>query len=93
MGVRKSVHDEERSGLHSAVSCDLLQSERLRFTILELWRKFPQISRTLLCEIIIVLRKMCFEEAHRRSSMRLVPFFFLERYHKDGDEFLIAPCK
>jgi hypothetical protein len=54
------VHDEERSGLPSVVSDDLVQSvdqkicERRWFTISELSCEFPQISRTFLYEIITI---------------------------------------
>jgi transposase len=56
---RINVHDEERSGRPSVVSDDLVQNvdqeicERRRFTISELSCEFPQISRTVPCEIII----------------------------------------
>jgi hypothetical protein len=55
---RTDVHDEERSGRPSVVSDDLVQSvdqkicERWRFTIPEISCEFPQISRTVLYEII-----------------------------------------
>jgi hypothetical protein len=53
-----NVHNEEGSGWLSVVSDDLVQSvdqkicERWRFTVLELLCEFPQISRTVLYEII-----------------------------------------
>jgi hypothetical protein len=47
----KKLYDEERSGRSSVVSDDL-QNERRRFTISELSREFPQISRTVLYQII-----------------------------------------
>jgi hypothetical protein len=50
---RTNVHDEEQSGTPSVVSDDLVQSERWRFTISTLSCEFPQISCTLLYEIII----------------------------------------
>jgi hypothetical protein len=55
---RKNIQDEERSGRPSIVSDDLVQSfdrkncERRRFTTSELSCEFPQISRTVLYEII-----------------------------------------
>jgi hypothetical protein len=57
-----NVHDEGQSGRPSVVSDDFFQNidkkncERWRFTISELSYEFPQISRTLLYEIIIVRR-------------------------------------
>jgi hypothetical protein len=51
---RTSVHDDEQSDRHSAVSDDLVQGvdqklcDRRRFTISELSCEFPQISSTLL---------------------------------------------
>jgi transposase len=55
---RTNVYDEERSGRPFVVSDDLVQSvdqktgERRRFTISELSCQFPQLSRTVLYEII-----------------------------------------
>jgi hypothetical protein len=55
---RTNVHDEERSGRLSVVSDDFVRSVdqkicgRRRFTISELSCGFPQISRTVLYEMI-----------------------------------------
>jgi len=55
---RENVHDEARSGRPSLVSDDLVRkvNERVRddrgFTISYLSLHFPQISRTLLCDIV-----------------------------------------
>ena len=52
------MHDDARSGLPSLVNDDLVRkvNERLRddrrFTISDLSLHFPQISRTLLCDIV-----------------------------------------
>jgi hypothetical protein len=51
---RTNVHDEERSGRPSVVRDDLIENERRRFIISEFLREFPQISPTVLCEIIAV---------------------------------------
>jgi hypothetical protein len=57
---RTNVHDEDQSGQPSVVSDDLVQSvdkkicEKQHFTISELLCEFPQISCTVLCEIITV---------------------------------------
>ena len=55
---RENVHDEARSGRPSLVNDDLVRNvnERVRddrrFTISDLSLHFPQISRTLLCDIV-----------------------------------------
>jgi hypothetical protein len=81
----------------SVVNDDLAQSERRRFKISELFCEFPQISRTGLCIITVKIgshHKFCTRRvpkmltgAHKTQTMAsaLTP---LERYHKDGDEFL-----
>jgi len=52
------VHDEYRSGCSSTVNDDLVDKgnnkigENCQFVISELSTCFPQISRTLLCEIV-----------------------------------------
>jgi hypothetical protein len=57
---RTNVHDEERSGRPFVMSDDLIESvhqkfcERRRFSISELLCQFPQISCTVLYEIITV---------------------------------------
>ena len=57
-GGRENVHDEARSGCPSLVKDDLVRkvSERVhddrRFTISDLSLHFPQISRTLLYDIV-----------------------------------------
>jgi hypothetical protein len=72
--------------------------ERRSFTISELSCEFPQISLTLLCDIITVRlsndRKFCerwvpkmLTGAHKMQKMAS-GLTFLQRYHKDGDEFL-----
>ncbi|GFT80504.1 HTH_48 domain-containing protein [Trichonephila clavipes] len=55
---RQSVHEEERSGRPSLINDDLVEllrqrmMENRRFTIAELSNHFPQISRSLLYEIV-----------------------------------------
>ena len=55
---RENVHDEARSGRPSLVNADLVRkvNERVRddrrFTISDLFLHFPQISRTLLYDIV-----------------------------------------
>jgi hypothetical protein len=89
-------------GQPSAVSDDLVQSvdqticERWGFTISELWYELPQISCTLLYEIItdrlgyqVCARSVpkMLKVAHKMQRMTSV-LTYLEWYHKDGDEFL-----
>jgi hypothetical protein len=100
--VRTNIHDEERSGRTSVASDDLPQSvdkkicERRRFTISELSCEFPQISCTVLYDVITV--RLGYHKfwarwdpkmpigAHKTRTMASA-FTFLERYHKDDDEF------
>jgi hypothetical protein len=79
------------------VSDNLIQSadqkicERRHFTISELLREFPQISCTLLYEIITATKVLCkigSENAHGYTQNAENSFDFLERYHKYGDGFL-----
>jgi hypothetical protein len=51
---RTNVHDEQRSGQPYVMSDQLVQSERRRFTILEVSYELPHISHTLLYDIIVV---------------------------------------
>jgi hypothetical protein len=101
--VRTNVHDEDRSGRPCAVSDDLVQSveqqicERRLFTVSELSCESPQISRAVLNEIITVrlgCQKFCsrwipkiLTGAHKTQRMASA-LTYLERHHKDGDEFL-----
>jgi hypothetical protein len=74
----------------SVVSDDLVQSvdqtncERQCFTISKLLCEFPQISCTLLYEIIR------HKNAHKRAQNTENDFGldFLERHHTDGNEYL-----
>ncbi|KAJ4434843.1 hypothetical protein ANN_23414 [Periplaneta americana] len=65
---RQSVHDEERSGRPSLINDDRVElvrqciMENRRFTISELSSHFPQISRSLLHEIVtkhLLFKKVC----------------------------------
>jgi hypothetical protein len=103
MGGRTNIHVEERSGRPSVVSDDLVQTvdqkicERRRFTISELSCEFPQISRTVLYKTVTVrlgYHKFCatwvpkmITGVHKTQRMASA-VIFLERHHKDGDEFL-----
>jgi hypothetical protein len=104
MGGRTNVYDEGRSHRPSIVSDDLDQSvdqnicKRRCFKISKLPCEFPQISLTLLYEIITVRLgyhkfwagwdpKMI-KGDHKTQRMASAFIDFSERYHKDGDEFL-----
>jgi hypothetical protein len=90
-------------GQPSVVSDDLVQSvdqkicERRRFTISELSCEFSQTSCTVLYEIITVrlgYRNFCATRVLKilmgaqRTQRVASALTFLERYQKDGDEFL-----
>jgi hypothetical protein len=103
VGGRTNVPDEERSGQPSVVSDDLVQivdqkiCERRRFTIVDLSCEFPQISCTIMYEIIAVrlgYHKFCSKwvtkmliDAHKTQRMASV-LTLLEEYYKDDNEFL-----
>jgi hypothetical protein len=86
-----NVHDEEQCGQQSVVSDDLVQSvdqkrfSNDRFTISELSREFPQISRPVRNEIITVrlgCHKFCarwvlkmLTGVHRMQRMALILTF------------------
>ncbi|KAJ4447820.1 hypothetical protein ANN_09828 [Periplaneta americana] len=100
---RQSVHDEERSGRPSHINDDHVEvvrqciMENRRFTITELSSHFPQISRSLLHEIVtkhLLFKKVCARRVPENLSsepkmQRLgAALTFLQRYRDDGDEFL-----
>jgi hypothetical protein len=100
---RINVHSEERNDRPSVVSDDLVQSvekicEKQSCRISVLSCEFPQISRTLLYEIITVrlgYHKFCarwvpktLTGAHKTQRMASAFVAFLEQYHIDGDECL-----
>jgi hypothetical protein len=76
---------------------DLVQSERRGFTLSERSCELPQISRTVLHEIITVTldyHKVCArwvpKNAHgcTQNAANGFGLNFYEGYHKDGNEFL-----
>ncbi|KAJ4451673.1 hypothetical protein ANN_03143 [Periplaneta americana] len=99
---RQSVHDEERSGRPTLINDDRVElvrqciMENRRFTITELSSHFPQISRSLLHEIVTkhLLLKKCVPGGCRKPDTRTqmqrlgAALTFLQLYHDDGDEFL-----
>ncbi|PNF19635.1 hypothetical protein B7P43_G01081 [Cryptotermes secundus] len=100
---RQSVHDEKRSGQPSIITDDLVElvrehvMENRRVTIAELSSHVPQISCTLLHEIVmehLLFRKLCprwvpkqLTPEHKTKCMESA-FTFLQWYRDDGDEFL-----
>ncbi|KAJ4438847.1 hypothetical protein ANN_14800 [Periplaneta americana] len=96
---RQSVHDEERSGRPSLINDDRLElvrqciMEDRRFTITELSSHFPQISRSLLHEIVtkhLLFKKVCarwvpknLTPEHKMQRLEAA-LTFLQRYHDDG---------
>jgi hypothetical protein len=80
-------------------SADQKISERCRITVSEILCEFPQVSRTALYEIITVrlgYHKFCTRwfpnlliAAQKMQRMALaLALTLLERYHKDGNEFV-----
>jgi hypothetical protein len=79
---------------HSTCTCSKCWQkicERRRFTISEHSCEFPQISYTVLYEIITVglcYHKFCATWVPKMLTGAHKTLWFLERYDKDGDEFL-----
>lgn len=100
---RTNVHDEERSGRPSIVTDELVAKvdekiqESRRLTMTELSFSFPQISRSLLHEIVtqnLGYHKFCarwipkiLTENHKNQRMA-ASLTFLDSYEKDGDSLL-----
>ena len=98
---RTNVHDEERSGRPGVADDGLIErvnskiQDDRRFTITELSENFPEVSRTVLFEIVterLGYRKVCarwipklLTEVHKENRLRAAQLF-LERYHREGDE-------
>ena len=97
------MHDDPRSGRPSVVNEDLVRAveekirENRRFTITSLSLHFPQISRSLLHEIVsgeLEFRKLCarwvpkmLTEEHKLKRQASA-LGFLTRYSEEGDNFL-----
>jgi len=100
---RENVHDEVRSGRPSLVNDDLVHNvnERVHddrcFTISDLSLHFPQISRTLLYDIVsshLGYQKVCARwvpkmvtEEHKKQCVACA-LTFLMYYHKEGNGIL-----
>ena len=100
---RTNVHDEERTGRPSLISDVLVQEvekkihENRRFTMTSLAKHFPQISRSLLHEIVSI--KLNFRKLYARWVPKILTdehivkrqgsaLQFLSRYEEEGDNFL-----
>ncbi|XP_015904956.1 mariner Mos1 transposase [Parasteatoda tepidariorum] len=97
------VHDEEGCGRPSLVTDELVHAveEKLKqnrkFTISALVTEFPQISRSLIHEIVtekLKFRELCsrwvpkiLTEQHKKQRMGSA-LQFLTRYNEDADDFL-----
>jgi hypothetical protein len=98
MGGRTNGYDAERNGQLFAVSDDLVQSERWRFTISEIsceFHKFRALLSTGLSQLGYAIKsfaqdgfRKCSRVRTKRREWSASVDFFLERYHKDGYEFL-----
>jgi len=100
---RTNIHDEERSGRPTIVNDELVAKinekfhEKRRFTIKEFSLEFPQISRSLLHEIVtekLGYLKFCarwvpklLSEDHKKQC-KSASLTFLEAYEKDVDSLL-----
>lgn len=100
---RNNVHDDARSGRPSLVSDELVEkvNEKIRgnrrFTIRTLSDEFPQISKSLLHNIVVdrlKYRKLCarwvpkmLTDEHKKKRLGSA-LTFLTRYSDEGDEFL-----
>ncbi|GFT58095.1 histone-lysine N-methyltransferase SETMAR [Trichonephila clavipes] len=100
---RSEVHDEERSGRPSFITEELVHAidekikENRKFTFSALAMEFPQISRSLMHEIVtdkLKFHKLCarwvpkiLTESHKTKRMRCA-LEFLTRYHEGGVDFL-----
>lgn len=100
---RSNVHDEERSGRPSVITDDLVGKvdqkiqENRRFTISTLSEQFPQVSRSVVYEIVterLHYRKLCsrwvpkmLTEVHKTKRLGSA-LSFLSRYDEEGDDFL-----
>lgn len=100
---RENVHDNERSGRPSLIDEDLIAAvnakimENRRFTITTLSLQIPQISRSLLHEVVsekLKFRKLCARwvphnlTEQQRLKRQASALDFLTRYNEEGDAFL-----
>ena len=100
---RTTVHDEERSGRPSIVTDELVQKvdeivrDDRRLTLDEISALVPQISRTVLYDVVtetLGFRKLCarwvpkqLTEQHRLNRVASARQF-LERFDQEGEQFI-----
>ncbi|GFV85501.1 histone-lysine N-methyltransferase SETMAR [Trichonephila clavipes] len=100
---RSEVHDDERSGRPSLITEELVHAidekikENRKFTISALAMEFPQISRSIMHEIVtdkMKFHKLCalwvpkiLTDSHKTKRMGCA-LEFLTRYHEGGVDFL-----
>ncbi|GFU48381.1 HTH_48 domain-containing protein [Trichonephila clavipes] len=100
---RENVHDEPRFGRPSVITDDLVNAvdekirEDRRFTISPLALEFPNVGRITLHKVVsekLKFRKLCahwvprlLTEEYKLKRMTCA-LDFLDRYHKEGDQFL-----
>ncbi|GFT76564.1 HTH_48 domain-containing protein [Trichonephila clavipes] len=100
---RENVHDEPHSDRPSVITDDLVNTvdekirEDRRFTISTSALEFPNVGRTTLHKVVsekLKFRKLCahwvprlLTEEHKLKKMACA-LDFLDRYHKEGDQFL-----
>lgn len=102
-GGRTNIHDEDRSGRPSVVTNELVQKidgkvrDNRRFTISELSDEFPQISRTVLYEVVterLGYKKYCARwvpkilSEHHKNQRMASALDFLTRYDEEGEPLL-----
>ena len=99
---RTDLHDEQRSGRCYLISGDLQRIEgeisaNRRVTIRELHHVIPEVSKTTIHEVVtekLEYRKLCARWVHKmltddHKTKRMVSVLtFLERYTKEGDDFV-----
>jgi hypothetical protein len=102
---RTNVHDKEKSGRPSIVTDDLVAKvdekicENRHFTVTEFSLCYPQVSRTLLFDI--VTQKLGYHKFCARWMLKLLTdnhkgqrlgaaITFLDAYHTHGDSLLVV---
>ena len=100
---RTNVHDEERSGQRSVIKDDLVEKMNTtirgnrRFTISELSLEFPQVSRSVIYDIVsekLGYKKLCARWVPKMLTDKLkqkrlaAAHQFLQRHQIEGDQSL-----
>ncbi|GFY30222.1 histone-lysine N-methyltransferase SETMAR [Trichonephila clavipes] len=100
---RTNVHDEERFGRLSVITDDLIQAvetkirENRRFTIATLSLEFPEVSRSVVYEIVtkdLNFKKLCYRwvarilTAEHEEKRFAISLDVLIRYEEEWDDML-----